>query len=198
MLGVTWLMIAALSPTHRPRRLRSADTRTLRVSWARTNLNFGARAFGVAGSQLWWNSLSPTVRQPDIPYSWFSAYKPLFSATSCVMPLQRCCVTDRAGKRPMLQSKPAPTDFDLHPYSHTQLWFAVYDIHPCVCVCVCVRSMSTILQQMQSEQRYGDMRRDSVWLWLRSRRRYTIQHGLLFILLILEGRKAELAQLVDP
>ena len=35
----------------RPRRLRSADTATLVVSWTRTNLS--DRAFGVEGLRLW-------------------------------------------------------------------------------------------------------------------------------------------------
>jgi len=45
----------------RPRRLRSADTRTLLVS--RTRTNFGDRAFTAAGPRVWY--LPTDVRQPD-------------------------------------------------------------------------------------------------------------------------------------
>ena len=50
----------------RPRRLRSADTRTLLVS--RTRTNFGDRAFSAAGPRVW-NYLPTDLRQPDLSES---------------------------------------------------------------------------------------------------------------------------------
>jgi len=35
------------------------------------------------------------------------------------------CATDKASLQLRPQSKPAPMDFDLQPYSHTQPWSAV-------------------------------------------------------------------------
>ena len=49
----------------RPRKLRSADTRTLLVSHSRTN--FGDRVFSAAGLRIW-NCLSTDLRQPDFSY----------------------------------------------------------------------------------------------------------------------------------
>jgi len=50
----------------RPRRLHSADTRTLLVS--RTQINLCDRTFNAAGPRVW-NSLLAGLRQPDLPYS---------------------------------------------------------------------------------------------------------------------------------
>ena len=66
MLLTTSQRSAASSLT--PRRLRSADTRTLLVS--RTRTNFGDRAFNAAGPQVC-NYLSTELGQPDLSYSRF-------------------------------------------------------------------------------------------------------------------------------
>jgi len=52
----------------RERRLRSTESRTCVV--IRTHSNFGDRAFAAAGNGLW-NSLSPHLRDADLPYSQF-------------------------------------------------------------------------------------------------------------------------------
>ena len=52
----------------RPRRLRSADTRTLAVG--RTQSTFGDRTFAAAASRLW-NSLPPELQQPELSYGQF-------------------------------------------------------------------------------------------------------------------------------
>ena len=60
----------------RPRRLRSADTRTLLVSRTRTNLV--DKAFSAAGSRVW-NYLLMDLRQPDLSYRRFRQSLKTFS-----------------------------------------------------------------------------------------------------------------------
>ena len=50
----------------RPKKLRSANTRTLLVS--RTRTNFGDRVFSTAGPRVW-NYLPTDLRRPDSSYS---------------------------------------------------------------------------------------------------------------------------------
>jgi len=59
---------SCLDTDARPRKLRSADTRTLLVS--RTRTNFGDRAFSAAGPRVW-NDLLTDLRRPDLSCSRF-------------------------------------------------------------------------------------------------------------------------------
>jgi len=61
-----WRLLPRHNP--RPRRLRSADTRTLLVS--RTRTNFCDRAFRAAKPRVW-NYLPMDLRQSDLSYSQF-------------------------------------------------------------------------------------------------------------------------------
>ena len=69
----------------RPRRLRSADTRTLLVS--RTRTNFGSRAFGAARPRVW-NTISTELGQQDMSYSRFRQ-----SLKTLLIRQQDCSVT---------------------------------------------------------------------------------------------------------
>jgi len=63
-----------------PRRLCSADTRTLLVS--RTRTNFSDRVCSAAGPRVW-NCLPTDLRQPDLSYSHFRQLLEIF-LSSCL------------------------------------------------------------------------------------------------------------------